>query len=1328
MRTIKYFLVAVKINCAAALVTTERDRLMVLLSELDVQQKLPNELGSFMEDQRRGWWAVSREPPRRRGGHPPCECPDNPGDMYTTGCLNRRMGLVETQLSAVQTPNQTLGFSVSGGIGGLRNEYINDLMPYFKEVSTDTANVTKQLSDRGSGYIYRVDRATQKLLNEETMMLYSLNQAWMSAVNMSNTVGAGANGLQSLMNTVTGDMIRWFNGMQGVEESVNFGNLNQAAALANGALSTYSKSLNEAQSVVFGLLSGLDSSIGGLSRSSSSLADSLDSAADSLANQIQSFNQSLRDMGNPTSQSIQQGLAGLVSQYQGVSQKQIGNLETAAATKITQTRSATVQDINNQRSTQGAALGVARTQGVAKIGLVASSQGNLSWAVQSAFQNLTDSIDTDSQKDTASINDQVTSITGNISTVNSSVGLVQGEVVSFVNKVKTTVSSTRTDVQGFSSGAQKALTALKAQATSKASQVVSSANSLAAGSIQAVGTNFHKNMNQLGLNTDSLISSLSSAASTTAQQSASAAAGLSSAANAGHETVGVAKDTVSGAVRDALESMLGSVETIPTRIQSTAAVGASLVKSLSDSQTNVSNAVSQVTSLAADGLASSATNLTNIEKQVGSLLSGIKQGKRTGASKVKGISSATGALSRAGKKTQSSVQKSAAKSKTSLVDAADLLANSEDSASQQLSRVVGEMMNTANGSSSSASISGSLTSTLNSATDLLGSAQAAAKNALETVSGSSQSGVAALAAAQQKTAAVSSTAKTNFQDSSTKLSQSTNSAMSDIDDFLASATNGVAGVVAKQLSVINSMKSSTSSQVENLKSTQLVQIQALAASIDSLMQQVNAFLGKNVGPLASQVQQLEVDAKRLLLQLNALQIEGERIDAAATTTGGYGWRDIVSSISGILLHQNSSAFDQLVQVGSGFNRSADSLAAQAVAQIQEVESNYTNQVNQLESQLSAASSVASSTSAENSTQISQSLVSLVRNLSNSVANLSSASNAALSDIKNTASNGLPPNMASLYGLVAKGAQAAAVDAQYAEFVLDDLAAQAQKVVGSISQFNQTNGTLNPADVSQEESLAAMNENVAKAKLQEQQSFLKSLSGASTNLSADYEAQVQAGRMAASLNASNLQNQILQGKAALANMVGSVAEEYASQQSKMGADASVSRIQQSIDLASMRRTLVSLLESLDILVGSASTSFGIGASDMDSFSSTVLNELQRNMSAFGQTSMNDITSINNNISEIGSTLYGVRVTPLDSQLNSQTQEFNDWVSDRVSQIEKTNSSIYQFGETIPIEESLVKSKTEAALFSVASAARTLLAHFNINIPQIDEIVARKGQRI
>jgi uncharacterized protein YciW len=731
-----------------------------------------------------------------------------------------------------------------------------------------------------------------------------------------------------------------------------------------------------------------------------------------------------------------------------------------------------------------------------------------------------------------------------------------------------------------------------------------------------------------------------------------------------------------------------------------------------------------VTSLAADGLASSATNLTEIEKQVGSLISDIKQAKQAGASKVRGISSATVAVSTAGKKTQSSVQKSAGNTKTNLADAADRIANSEDSASQQLNRVVGEMLNTGNGSSSlSVSISGSLTSTLNSATDLLGSAKAASKNALETVSGSSQSGVAALRAAQENTAAVSSIVKTNFQDSSTKVSQSANAAMSDINGFLASATNGVASAVAKQLSVISSMKTSTSSQVASLKTTQLVQIQALAASIDSLMHQVNAFLGKNGAPLASQVQQLEVRAKRLLLQLNALQTEGERIDAAAS--GGYGWRDIVSSISGILLHKNSSAFDQLVQVGSGFNRTADSLAAQAVAQIQEVESNYTNQVNQLESQLSAVSSVASSTSAENSTQISQSLASLVQDLSNSVTNLSSASNAALSNIKNTASNGLPANMSSLYGLVAKGAQAAGVDAQYAEFVLDDLAAQAQKVVGSISQFNQTNGTLNNADVQQEESIAAMNENVAKAKMQQQQSFLKSLSGASTNLSSDYEAQVRAGRIAASWDASNLQNLILQGQAALANMVGSVAEEYASQQSKMGADASVSRIQQSIDLASLRRTLVSLLESLDILVGSASTSFGIGASDMDSFSSTVLNELRRNMSDFGQTLMNDITSINSNISEIDSTLYGVSITPLDSQINSQTQEFNDWVSDRVSQIEKSNSSIHEFGGTIPIEESLVKSKTEAALFSVASAARTLLAHFNINIPKIDEIVARKG---
>jgi hypothetical protein len=267
--------------------------------------------------------------------------------------------------------------------------------------------------------------------------------------------------------------------------------------------------------------------------------------------------------------------------------------------------------------------------------------------------------------------------------------------------------------------------------------------------------------------------------------------------------------------------------------------------------------------------------------------------------------------------------------------------------------------------------------------------------------------------------------------------------------------------------------------------------------------------------------------------------------------------------------------------------------------------------------------------------------------------------------------------------------------------------------------------VNPGVVQQLTSLATINENVANTKLHQQQSFLDALSGASTNLSADYEAHVRAGRMAASLNATNLQNQILLGKAALANMVGNVAAEYASQQSKMSADASVSRIQESIDLASMRRTLVSLLESLDVLVGSANSSFGIGASDMDSFSFSVLSELQRNMSDFGQTLMNDITSIRSNISEIQSTLDSVQITPLDSQIDSQSQRFNDWVSSRVSQIEGTNSSIHKFGETVPIHESSVNSKTEATLFSVASAARALLAHFKISLPKIDEIVARNA---
>lgn len=1305
----------------------DRAKILNLLSEIGADEShvdTMKDMWSLLQRGRFLWfrWGKDNENRRRVNGHAPCECPDTPGDQRSGGCLNRRLGYLSQIVSSVQTPNATTGFSIEGARMAVRSEFAN-----LVNTAGITSNVTGEfvfnLTDPSNGFVPRLDRVSQKLLAEESLMVESLNNAWMSTVNVSDKVVAGANDLSEIISNSTGALIDWFNSLQDEEEKSNHENVQNAAAVAQSSLAVYVDSMNDALSMDDNALAQLGGSVGGSQDSSYALCDALESAADSLSGKIESFNQTLISLGQPTSQAIGQALDGLVNQYQQIAQQQLSVLQTTSASKIADMRNASSIQIHDQDASAIDSIGLARNTSNSQVSELRADQGALTSEIQSQFRNLSNYINEAGQNYTASLQRSVGAFQDNRTAITNSERDFTGQLGSFNSSEKKIFTSAQTDVQGNDAQAGQSVNSLFAKATGRQTQVQTKALNVAAGSVQGVGSNFQSNMQSMGLSTDSLISTLTSSAGSTAQDSANAANGLSLAATSGQQAISTAGQTVQGSFQSSFGDVLDQMGSIPGTIGASTQSSTAMMAAINQANTNASTVALQVSVAANDGLESSASNLSIAESVAGALASNVTQDAPAAEATIDSIESSVGSSSATSNGASANANQVANTNSQALSDAASLIADNEDGAATALQSSVSQLMQSGGDASSSTSapLSSGLSEAMASAGSLVQSAKNAIDQSSESISSGGQSAVQSLEDAQGSSARASGAAQSDYDQSAVAVDRGAHSALADVNQYLATSTGSTSDVVSQQMNSVKSKQNEASLQMGQLSASQLTQIQSVASSIDSLMQQMNGYMGKNSGPLAKDIAGLAADANNLFLQLNVLQSEASDIETEAeTSTGQDSWSGPLSAFQTVIVSQNSSAMDQLSQIESQFNESAGDVSASVHSQISDSVNEFADSASSLESQLGGIQLHATNIDAEHGAQLT---IGAISNLADSMSNLTNQSMRSLSKVSNSTVDTLPSNISDLYGLVTVGMQAAGVDSQYASSLLDQLAAEAKAQVNSVSQFNQTDGFLNPGEISQQASMSKINENVAKTKLQQQQAFLKDLSGTSTDLSSDYQAQVQATRLEASQDASNVYNKVVQGKAHVSQMVGNIAAQYAAQQTQMGSNTTLSNAQQSIDIATLRRNMAGLINVFDSFTGAANQSFSTGANDMETFGVATLAQLKRRLSALDQQLLNDDQQIGSNISDINTALQGVNVTDIDAQAQAAGEQFDDWMQAQVSSINSSHSALSSVGSGTPMNESTLDMRTNGTVNSLAQAAQALLAQYGIDNSRIDQIIAQ-----
>ena len=1294
--------------------------LLRILGEIDNERELmlASDVTSFFEHKS----SLSAESLRRRGGHPACECPDTPGDSLSTSCLSRRLSLVQDDTKALNFLNSTTGISIEGGRIQLRKDY-GALQQASKGLSAETELLVANLTGPSRGYVVRVDSASKVLLNEETLMVQSANNAWAHMINVSGLVDESSERLSRKISNSTESLISWFNQMQKSEEHSTVDNLKKTLELATSALEKFIDNINAAKESVYGALGGLESTVGESSTSVDSLEDSLKSASNTLAEELDNFNISLPSIGDVTEQRLRQSVSDWIREYQSVANQQISLLHAGASTKLAKARNATSLEISGQAGSMSRSLSVAGNQSEAGVGTVGNQQAAFLVQLKSLFNALSSKFEAREKGYTSDVSSEASSLRSTVSRVSDSVQELSGQLGSFNRTEKTSVSSSNRNRMSYLTAANTKVTEFASQASAKAKQVQGSSQSISSDSVEAVGSRTQSKLASMGSETNSMISTLADAAGSVAQASAQSMSQLSRTTANADTVIGSAKATVGDQLTSSYSDLLSTTGNIPKNIEKTLGTKRVLNSALSDLQDKVSLVIDQVMGSAASTASMVAGNHSQTERQVSVFAANMTRDGEVSKKKVRHVTSSL-KNSRASKiKTAASVAKVARTNSLAVSKTATQVASSEEKASGVLKKQVDRIVeNSKKRQPAATPIAPRLSKSLTAASNQLESAKKSLDVSASSVERRKQNAVAALEGVKLVTTSTAQKSWRGFQTGLDKIRKQQNDSLASVDGIVSSGFVQAAGVVQKSLKEVAREKKESEIAFNRVSLGKMDSVRVNAERIDSLSTQVQEFLKENVGPLSSQKQDLIPMISRLVSNLKTIESQADKIESRTATKTAED-SDWPSGLSRILIAANSSALDRLLEIGSGFNRSAVKLKGTVVSEIVSLESQLTNNAKSLETQVSKLQDQAASAK-EN--LVTGSTMNRIANISSAIITTSKTSHAGLNKMKGAASSSF--NYSALYSNVIKASQAASRNTKKARAEVDLLAAKAANLTTGITAFNQTNGYLNPADVKQQAGLASITENVASSKLEAQQASLNSMSAASTNLSSDFQKQLLAQTAALNANSSNLFNQVAVNKARVSQAVGRIAAQYTAQNSQISTNTTVSKTQQARDLVSMRSRLLSLLQAFRLYTGATNASSSLRLNDMNSFAVERLGYLNDSLGRFGQDLIAASRNISVKINTINSTLIALGNTQVDSSRESLADTFNDWVSTRHSDLLAASISAQSMGKVIPVTSATIRRTLSTVINSFATTARSILRQFKINNPKLDAIILSSAKNM
>jgi hypothetical protein len=1227
-------------------------------------------------------------------------------------------------MNAATEPSATFGFSSDTGRNQLRELY-QKLLTSVSSKHSEVVSVGYNLTDNSVGRQPSADRLSQRILNEETLMAQSVNEAWMNLINVTTQTVNAANQVQGSLQNATQGMLDWFTKLQATQDQLSYANMVKTVDWARSDLSTYVGDINTALSSVYSTLSALDTNMGGSEASASVLADSLNSAADQVLNAIIEYNSSIAFSAQPTLDDAHNTVTQSINQLQTYMNGQISSLGTAASGKEQATRTSSNQQIADQATSAQQLLASAQTQTSQSIATVQAQQDAFANSVRTAFENAAAYVESLVQNNSDTLTGRANVGRSGLSSATTLNNQINSLLTTFTNDEKTALARVNTDMGNSQATASKTLADAVTAATSKQSQTLSGATSISQGAISAVGTNFQSNMNAMGVNTNQLMDSLATSANDAAKQSSAAQSALQVSASQGSSAIGTAADSVTSQVQSAFKNILNAVGNIPGGISATAVSASNMLSIIQASQSNMTQAADLIRQSFFKTQSGTMLNQSQAEAAVGNLLIVLENNAPKADSLIQGIgSSLQSGASTSGATVMSATAQNSQNSQA-MSATAQQLSGAQSSFASQLSQIVNQMVTSGN-QVNAGSLQGGISETLSSAAGVVENAQAQIDAQVQNHQNQGTNNVNALSTAQQAVAVAGISAQSQAQSSASGVNQTVTGALGSISSFLAAADNDASAAVHAQSQKISSMQTQADIMVGQVSMSQMDQVRSVAASIDALMKQVNSYLGSNGSPLYSDIQALGGSAQKLFTFMDFLAKEHDAIAADAADQGKYTWDDVLRAMLSSLRSDNATALNQLDQISASFNSSASGLAANVSSEMQGLAADFANVANSLKNQLNSMSDSASASMGSGSGQVG-STISALEAIQKSLGTLSATASQNLVNASSEQSVVDGKDMQNAFAVSAQANDAAAADAKFASETLAKVQAAATEQANQALASMQANQV--PAgDVQRAGSLAMLDASMAQSKLAQQKAAIEKLNADSSSIASDYAAEIQAQEAERQGKASLVYDSVVAAKGATSAMVGKIAQQMAQNRAARASNITSTQSDESIQIALVRRGMSGLLNIFDRFVSVVSSSFDSSTSDRDSFVAALLGGLRQRLIQLD----NDIYQANQalvqNLIELQNSSDAFQNDEFDRDLAAFVQDLQTWGQSELSTIQEQDTNIQNAVNSATLTApSTLDSTVNSAVLNIAQTAQSVLQKNGVAVPtSLTDYIAKYQQ--
>jgi hypothetical protein len=1312
--------------CATLFLVTarfsDRDHLVSLLSEVDSKpntDRLENllslsDLGSFIEERqtlRKG----SRPEPARRRSDSPCNCADNYDDGKTTACLMLRLEGFYGQYNQVLAVDAS-GNSVESGRLALRQGF-QDSKNSWNILSTLTSQLTTNISSTSIGLQAVVDRAVQRTFNEETLLVQSINSAWMNLITMTGKTDSGINSANDLLDATTTNITKWFNDLQNTEELVSYMNLQQVVTLANADLKMYTSQMNAVESSVYTVLNALENDMGGAEGNSSSLADSLEGTVDKLTGDVESFNSNIPYAGQDAMNRISVSLAGQGQSYQLAAQSATSGYTSGSKSKQDNLEKSTESQISDQSNSGTTLLTNTRNNLMGTVGTISDKQTGFKAISSGIFNSAVTAVQEISTSNQKNITTSVATMQSTLNAADTATSNIDSLLTGWNNDENQAVVNSNSNEAGDAQAATNTFNKLLSGIMSKQSSSLTSAQSAAVAAVSAVGTNFQSSMQQIGSQYDAVLSQMAQDSNNAAKASSSTTNGLTNTATSSSNAVDAVSQSMIQNVQSAFTNVLNSVSILPGGISETAGSTLDMYAVIQAAKTNRTQASEMIKAALFGSSTYSMDQQSTTEQAIDQLLSQIDSAAPSVSKSIGSITESLQGASGTGSSVQVSANGAGQKASDVVASASNDVANAMDSFGSSLNSMFKSLISAA--VPGSGTVVGGAPSAANDAGNTVVTVQHQVDQANNNQEQAYRAGEDKVDEAASKIDSASETADTVGASSSDDIDSHVDNASGNVDDVAAKNSGDVADETKTQQDEIEAAQQRAELKISQLSVGDMDQLRALAASANSLMHQINLFLTSNNPTLFNSAMALPGYYNDIYHQLAHLADQVAGIESSFNSGGSMSYTSLINSISSKIRSLNSTQFGTLNQIGSDFNVSADRVFSNTSDFINQMVHEFVSDTQALQSQLAGMSDqVQAAELSLLNTPDGQNVVESIGNISQSMYELHTQMSEILQGVDSQGVGSAPPNMSSIFDLVANYTALAGLDAANASAVINKLSVAASGNINDAIQFSNSKKVSQDA-IDREASLAALNENIANSQLAARRAALAQLQADSSQLASAYADQVEDQTNAQMNTASAVYNSVVKARADTASAMARIQQAFASQSSNVENAIDGQQSQSSTDIANLQNQMTLLLSLFNQYIQTIHGTFALADSDRQSFTNAVLVDVGNKLSVTDNDLIQMDSDMTEKIGDVSDAIGSIQNSKVESTAASLLNGFQAWLETQISLIQQDSTDLENI--SMSADTTSMQSNLNDAVAAVAANAKDLLTKSGLSTSAIDDIL-------